>query len=222
MAEFTSCRESSSRVRRIGGTRVVLLVARVARCAVERVVAVDVAVGAQAGRNRVRACQREACGRVVKRGVGPQSGVVTSFAGCRECGCDVIHRRLGVIVIRLMARDASGGRQVVIVVYVTIGTGARRYRVTACQREPSSAVIKRGIKPGAGAVALVAGLGKIRRDVIGVSRSLVILQVASHAGRAIQVVIVVDVAIGTGTRWDSVQSGEREASAVVIKGGIEP
>ena len=54
MAEFTSCRESSSRVRRIGCTGVILLVARIARSAVERVVAVDVAVGAQARRNRVR------------------------------------------------------------------------------------------------------------------------------------------------------------------------
>ena len=54
MAEFTSCRESGSRVRRIGGTRVILLVARIACCAVERVVAVDVTIGAQARRNRMR------------------------------------------------------------------------------------------------------------------------------------------------------------------------
>ena len=54
MAEFTGRRESGRRVRRIGCTGVILLVARIARCAVERVVAVDVAVGAQARRNRVR------------------------------------------------------------------------------------------------------------------------------------------------------------------------
>lgn len=54
VAEFASCRESCRGVGRIGGASVVLLVARVAECAVQRVVVVHVAVGAQAGRNYVR------------------------------------------------------------------------------------------------------------------------------------------------------------------------
>jgi len=54
VAEFARCRESSRSVGRIGGACVVLLVARVAECAVQRVVVVHVAVGAQARRNRVR------------------------------------------------------------------------------------------------------------------------------------------------------------------------
>ena len=61
VAEFAGRRESGRCVRRVGGTRVVLLVARIARRAVERVVAVDVAIGTQARRNRVRAGQRETC-----------------------------------------------------------------------------------------------------------------------------------------------------------------
>jgi hypothetical protein len=54
MAEFAGCRESGRRVRRTGGTRVILLVARIARCALERVVAVDVAVDASPRRDRMR------------------------------------------------------------------------------------------------------------------------------------------------------------------------
>ena len=54
MAEFAGRRESGRRVRRAGGSRVVLLVARVAQCAIESVVVVDVAVRAQARRNGVR------------------------------------------------------------------------------------------------------------------------------------------------------------------------
>ena len=159
---------------------------------------------------------------MVKRGVGPQTGVVTGFASGRECGCDVVHRRLRIVVIRLMARDAGGSGQVVIVVDVTIRTCPRRNGVTAREREPGGAVIERGVEPGAGAVALFAGLREIRGDVIGIGRSLEILQVAAHAGRGVEVVVVVDMAIGAGTRRDGVQSGERESGAVVIEGGIEP
>ena len=54
MAEFAGRRESGRRMRRISGSGVVLLVARIARRAVERVVAVDVAVGARPRRDRVR------------------------------------------------------------------------------------------------------------------------------------------------------------------------
>jgi hypothetical protein len=54
MAEFAGRRESGRRVRRAGGTRVVLLVARIAQRAVERVVVVHVAVAAQAWWHYVR------------------------------------------------------------------------------------------------------------------------------------------------------------------------
>ena len=53
MAEFAGCRESSRRVRRIGGTRVILLVARIAQCAVQRIIAVDVAVDTSPRRDRM-------------------------------------------------------------------------------------------------------------------------------------------------------------------------
>ena len=159
---------------------------------------------------------------MVKRGIGPQNGVVTGFASCRERGRNVIHRRGRVVVIRLVARDASSAGQIVIIVDVAVRTGSRRHGVTAREWEPGSAVVKRGIEPGAGSVALVTGLREIRADVIGIRRSLEVLQVARNAGVRGQIVIVVDVAIGASTRRHRVQPSEREASAVVIKRGVEP
>src|SRR6201993_2196421 len=147
---------------------------------------------------------------------------MTRIASRRERGRHVVHRSGRIVVIRLVAGDASGGSQIVIIVDVAIGTGSRRHGVTAGEREPGRAVVKRGIEPGAGAVALVAGLREIRADVIGIGRSLVILQVARNAGRAVQAVVVVDVAIGAGARRNRVQSGQRESGAVVVKRGIEP
>lgn len=57
VAELTSGGESSCRVRRIIGPGVVLLMARIAKSAVQSIVVVDMAVGAEARGNRVRAGQ---------------------------------------------------------------------------------------------------------------------------------------------------------------------
>jgi len=119
---------------------------------------------------------------VIKRGISPQNGVVTGFAGRRERGRNVVYRRGRVVVIRLVAGDAGGAGQIVIIVDVTIRAGSRRYGVTAAEWEPGGAVVKRGIEPGAGGMALVTGLREIRADVIGIGRSLIVLQVARNAG----------------------------------------
>ena len=84
-----------------------------------------------------------------------------------------------------MASDAGRAGQVVIVIDVAIGAGARRDRVQAGEREPGGVVIKRGIQPCAGAMALVAGLGEIRGDVIRIGRPLIVLEVAGHTGCAV-------------------------------------
>ncbi len=159
---------------------------------------------------------------MVKRGIGPQNGVVTGFAGRRERGRNVVHRSGRVVVIRLVAGDAGGAGQIVIIVDVTIRAGSRRHGVTAAEWEPGRAVVKRGIEPGAGGVALVTGLREIRADVIGISGSLIVLQVARNAGVRGQIVIVADVTVGAGARRNRVQAGKRETGAVVIERGIQP
>ena len=84
-----------------------------------------------------------------------------------------------------MAAHARRRRQVVIVVDVAIGTLPRRNRVQAGQRESRAVVIEGRVHPVGGVVTLIAGLREVRRYVIGIRGSLIILQVASYASAAI-------------------------------------
>src|SRR5262249_4088183 len=77
-------------------------------------------------------------------------------------------------------------------------------------------------QPCAGGVALVAGLGEVRADVVGIGGALIILEVAAHAGCGIQAVIVIHVAIGAVPRRNRVQSGERETGRAVVECGVGP
>ena len=71
-------------------------------------------------------------------------------------------------------------------------------------------------------MARTAGLGEVRRDMVGIGGALVILEVTGYARRAVQAVVVVDVAIGAGARWHGVHSGQSETGAAVIEGRIGP
>jgi hypothetical protein len=71
-------------------------------------------------------------------------------------------------------------------------------------------VIKGCIRPVARAVALLAGLRETRCDVVRIRRALEILQVATHACRGSDGVIVVDVAVGALPRRYCVHSREGE------------
>ena len=71
-------------------------------------------------------------------------------------------------------------------------------------------------------MALIARLGEIRGGVIRIGRPLIVLQMTGHAGRARQVVVIVDVAIDALTRWHGVHTGKRESCGIVIKRGIRP
>ena len=70
----------------IRGVVVVVLVATDARQGQRRVVAVDMAIRANTRRHHVRTGKRERSVVVIKRGVGPDDGVVAEFAGSRESG----------------------------------------------------------------------------------------------------------------------------------------
>ena len=95
-------------------------------------------------------------------------------AGLREIRADVIGIRRSLVVLQVTAH-AGRGIEAVVVVDVAIGASPRRNRVQSSKGEPGAVVIERGIEPGAGAVALVAGLREVRRDVIGIRGSLVVL-----------------------------------------------
>jgi len=104
-----------------------------ARAAGERVVVVDVAVGALPRRHRVQASQRESCRLVVKLSIGPLHGVVALLAGRGEA--TVRYRCGGVIVVRLMAADAGRAGDVVVIVDMAIAALPRRNAVRPGQRE---------------------------------------------------------------------------------------
>ena len=183
------------RVAWIGRILIIGLVATIARCWQRRVVAIDVTFRALPWWHRVRPRQWKCGVVVIERGVRPDCCVMAHFARRRESRRSMRGvRRAGVIL--LVAGVASRRIQVVVVVDVAIGALPRRDNVRTGQRESRAVVVKGRIEPSAGAVALIAGLREIRRDVVRISRALVILEVAGHAGGAGQVVVVVDMAIG--------------------------
>jgi len=156
----------------------------------------------------------EACGL-------PGRGVVTQFASLGESAGHVVGIGCSLEILEV-ARHAGIRSQVVIVVGMAIGASARRHGVRAGQREIDRRMIKGGRRPACGRMARVAGRGKVQRDVIRVCRALEILQMATHAGRARQRVVVIHVAIGTGARRNRVQPGELEARGVVVKCRVHP
>jgi len=105
---------------------------------------------------------------------------------------------------------------------VAIGAGARWDAVQPGEREPGTVVVELRVGPVAGAMALLASLREVRSGVVGIRGSLEILEVARHAGCAVQSVVVVDVTIGAGARRYFVQSGERESRHVMVECRAHP
>jgi hypothetical protein len=66
-------------------------------------------------------------------------------------------------------------------------------------------------------VALIARLGETRGDVVRIGRPLIVLQMATDAGRRAQFVVVIYVAIGALPRWHGVQAGKREGRGIVVE-----
>jgi len=146
---------------------------------------------------------------------------VTQLASRREprgCVCGIGRP----VVIVLVARITESAGQVVIVVDVAVAALPGRYRVGARQGKSSAVVIEGRVQPRSRVVALITALREVRGYVIRICRSLVVLQVTRHAGRAGQVVVVVDVAIGALPRRRRMHARERKSSAVVVEGGIQP
>ena len=184
-------RYGSGRILEIG------LMARNASSDGDVVVVVDMAVGADPRRNHMGIGQRPARLRVIELAVRPNDGVMALLASRREPG--VRHGTLGVVVIVLMARNAGSDGDVVVIVDVAIGAGARRNHMGIGQRPSGLRVIELAIRPEGRVMALLAGGRKagVRHRSL---RVVVISLVARDAGRDGDVVVVVDMAIGASPR----------------------
>ena len=131
---------------------------------------------------------------------------------------DVIDRRLRVVVVILMATDATGVRDAVVVVDVAIRALPRRHGVLASEGPPGSRMVKGAVHPVDSVVALLAGCGEVCPDVINRRlRVVVVILMATDASGVCNVVVIVDVAIGALTRRHGVLSGQREAGLRVVK-----
>ena len=159
--------------------------------------------------------------RVVERGAGPsRRGMARRARGWEELRLRRVAWIGRVVVIGLMATDAGNWQRRVVAVDVAERTG--RGRMRAGQRECGVVVVERGIGPRGRVMAKFAGLRESGGYVIGIRSALEVLQMAGHAGRTVQRVVVADVAVGAEPRWHGVQAGQCEARGRVIKRAIGP
>ena len=196
-----------------------LVILRVATHACRRgdvVVIVDVAVRTLPRRHGMQPRQRKSRNRVIKACALPRRGAVALLARLREVGGHVI-RIAGPVVIVQVAADAGRVGDVVVVVYVAVRTLPWRHGMQSRQREGRLRVVELRWLPARRVMASFASLRKSSLLVIGIRRSLEILQVAGNASCRSDVVIVVDVAIGALPRRDGVRSIQRKIDRVVIE-----
>ena len=125
----------------------------------DRVVFVDVAIGACPRRHCVHAGEGEAGIVVIKGRICPGVGIVTLVAGLREACRDVVGTGRALEVLHVAAHACRSANRVVIV-DVTIRALAGRHGVHSRQWEAGRVVVERRIHPGAGAG--VAGLASLR------------------------------------------------------------
>ena len=154
---------------------------------------------------------------MIEFGIRPVDGVVAGFAGQGQASRNMVDRLLGVVVVLLVAENARGLSQVVIIVDVAVGAGARRHGVSAGQREPSLGVIESRGLPGAGRVAYFASLREAALHVVRVVGVLEILLMARDARSLGQAVVVVGVAVGTRARRHGVSACERESGLGMVE-----
>ena len=100
---------------------------------------------------------------------------------------------------------------------------SRRHSVRTGQLKTGCGVIENRIRPENGVVAGLARCREPNRDVInGSDRVVVVRLMTGNACRIRQVVVVIDVAIGTLPRRNDMTSRECEPCTAVIEGRIEP
>src|ERR1700687_4986933 len=107
-----------------------------ARGAIQRVVVIDVTIGALTRRRSMHARQSKSRRGVVKLAVAPPHRVMALLAG-RGKTC-VRDRSGGAGEIFLVTRDTKSGGEVVIIVHVAVDTLPWRHRGPTGQRKPTA------------------------------------------------------------------------------------
>ena len=100
---------------------------------------------------------------------------------------------------------------------MAIEARARRIGVRIGQWEADGVVVESCRLPGNGSVASLASLREAPCDVVRIRGALEIFQVAGSAGRAGQVVVVVDMTIEAYAGRIGVRIREREADACMVE-----
>ena len=114
-------------------------------------------------------------------------------AGLREAGLHLVGLRCALEVFQVAAH-ASGVRAGQVVVVIDVALGTLHAAVRTGKREARRGVIEGRSRPIGGAMALFAGLGNSRGDVIRIRRAPEILQMAADTRSIGDAVIVVGVA----------------------------
>ena len=170
----------------------------------------------------VRIAVVDAPPRVTERRAGPCRGVVTGSAVRREnSGSGAMNRIRRGVVVGLMASVASRRQCRVVVVYVAIRAGHRC--VESRQRESRLGVIEFAVRPLDCVVAQIARRWETKLDMVDRSCcAVVVLQVARRTSGTRQVVVVVDVTVRAGSRWNGVRVREGETGRRMIELAVGP
>ena len=128
-----------------------------------------------------------------------------------------------VVVIRLVATNASGRQCRVIVVDVTVNAHTRWRSVHAGQGERSVVVVKHSVRPQHRVVTQFASRRESSRDVVHRGESVVVIRLmAAHAGRSGDVVVAINMATRALQRGHHVRPGQGETGSRVVEDCIGP
>ena len=166
-------------------------------------------------------------GQVIEPGGrAPSAGVVAVRAGGggEDSGIEPggVRWAGGVVVIVLVAADTCRRQRRVISVDVAVGALPGRHGVQASQRKSRVVVIESRVRPVCRVMTELTGRGESGDLMCRISRARVVLLMTRVAERAVQRIVVVDVAVAAGTRGDCVRSRQLEAGTVVVKRTIRP
>ena len=146
---------------------------------------------------------------------------MANVALLREADRGVI-RIAGALIVLKMAADAGGVGEVVVAVGGGMTLAALHVGVRSGERPAGGGVIEGSRGPVGSAVADFALLRESAGDVIRAGGSLIVLEMATHAGGVGEVVVAVGGGMTLAALHVDVRSGERPAGGGVIESSRGP